>query len=38
MKQRPEKKDVHCLDWGLRVANGTVFLFSLYAFEEDQEL
>lgn len=28
MKRRLGKNGVHCIDWGLVVANGTVFLFS----------
>ena len=35
MKQRPDKNDVHCIGWGLEVAN--VFIF-LYTIKKDQEL
>lgn len=39
MKQRPDKNEYsHCIDWGLEVANGTVFLFSCTPFKKDQEL
>lgn len=35
MKQRRDKNDVHCIGWGLEVANVLIFLCTI---KKDEEL